>query len=158
MSGEKPSGPSPESPCIRKAQLDDAKGLASCIDAAYSQYTPRITDLPPVSDGCAEEIAKNQVWVVLSGDQVIGGLFLVPHDGYMKLANVAVHPDHGGMGLGRKLMALSEREARQQGYGEMRLNTHVEMPENVLFYVRLGWEETARTGNTVSMRKQLGPN
>ena len=73
----------------------------------------------------------------------------------MKLANVAVHPDHGGKGLGRKLMALSEGEARKQGYCEMRLNTHVEMPKNARFYVRLGWEETARTGNTVSMRKLL---
>ncbi len=140
---------------IRKAQLGDAVALVSCIDAAYAQYADRISDLPPVSAGCAEEIAKNRVWVAVEDDEVIGGLFLAPQDGFIKLANVAVHPDHGGKGLGRELIALAESEAKKQGYGEMRLNTHVEMPENVKLYYRLGWREVSRDGNTVSMRKFL---
>ena len=59
------------------------------------------------------------------------------------------------MGIGRKLIALSESEAKKQGYGELRLNTHVAMPENVQLYVHLGWEEVSRDGNTVSMKKTL---
>ncbi len=140
---------------IRKARLADADALASCIDAAYAQYAGRISDLPPVSDGCAEEIAKNQVWVAVKDGEIVAGLFLVPQVAAMKLANVAVHPDHGGKGLGRELIVLSESEARKQGYREMRLNTHIAMPENVSLYTRLGWEEVSRDGNTVSMRKIL---
>ena len=73
----------------------------------------------------------------------------------MKLANLAVHPNHGGKGIGRKLTELSELEAKRQGYDEMRLNTHIAMPENVQLYEHLGWEEVSRSSNTVSMRKLL---
>lgn len=129
--------------------------MASCIDAAYAQYAGRIPDLPSVSDGCADDIANNQVWVAVQGDEVIAGLVLVAGDGFMKLANLAVHPDHGGKGLGRKLIELSEREARLQGLSEMRLNTHVDMPENIKLYQHFGWAEVSRSENTVSMKKLL---
>ena len=82
---------------------------------------------------------------------------MIPGDGFMKLANLAVHPDHGGKGLGRSLIELSEREATRQGFDEMRLNTHVDMPDNVQLYQHLGWVEVSRNGNTVFMKKHL-PN
>lgn len=140
---------------IRKAVLVDASALALCIDAAYSKYRDRISDLPPVSDGIAEEISSNQVWVGVEDDEITAGLFLVALDGYLKLANLAVHPSHSGKGIGRKLIELSESEAKAQGYDEIRLNTHIDMQENVQLYRYLGWEEFARSGNTVSMRKNL---
>jgi GNAT superfamily N-acetyltransferase len=142
---------------IRRAQLADAVELAACIDAAYAQYNNRISDLPPVSDGCGEEISKNQVWVAVEYGRIIGGLFLVPQGEVMKLANVAVHPDYAGKGLGSELIAFGERQAKNQGFGEMRLNTHVEMAQNVALYTTLGWEEVCRRANTVSMRKFLKP-
>ena len=140
---------------IRKALLADVEALASCIDAAYAKYSNRISDMPPVSDGIAEEITSNQVWVAIEDGKIIAGLFLISHDGFMKLANLAVHPSHGGKGIGRKLMELSDSEAKRQGYDEMRLNTHIAMPENVQLYEHLGWEEVSRSENTVSMRKHL---
>lgn len=140
---------------IRKAQQADAVALVLCIDAAYARYASRISDLPPVSEGCDEEIAKDRVWIAVEEGQVIGGVFLVPQEGFMKLANVVVHPDHGGKGIGRALIAFSESEAKRLGYDEMRLNTHVAMPENVALYIHLGWEEVSRSGNTVSMRKPV---
>ncbi|WP_417599583.1 GNAT family N-acetyltransferase [Pararhodobacter oceanensis] len=140
---------------IRPAQAADAKALAACIDAAYAKYAGRISDLPAVSDGCAEDIADNQVWVAVHSDKIIAGLVLVAGDGFVKLANLAVHPDHGGKGLGRKLIALSEHEAIRQGFSEMRLNTHVDMSENVRLYQQLGWAEFCRSGNTISMSKHL---
>ena len=78
-----------------------------------------------------------------------------PEETYLRLANVAVHPGHRGDGLGRALIALAEREALQQGYREMRLNTHALMPDNVWLYRRLGWQESERTGNRVSMKKAV---
>jgi len=82
---------------------------------------------------------------------------MIPGDGFMKLANLAVHPDHGGRGMGRSLIELSEREATRQGFDKMRLNTHVDMPDNVQLYQHLGWVEVSRNGNAVSMKKHL-PN
>lgn len=143
---------------IRPAQAADATALAACIDAAYAQYSDRISDLPPVSEGCAEDIAVNQVWVAVHGDDVVAGLVLVAGDGFLKLANLAVRPDHAGKGLGRRLIELSVSEAKRQGYGEMRLNTHVDMPDNVRLYQHLGWVEVSRSNNTVSMKKSLPDN
>lgn len=135
--------------------LTDADALASCIDAAYAKYKRHVPDLPPVSEGIADDIANHVVWVAVEAGNVVAGLFLVPQDQCMKLANLAVDPLHGGKGIGRKLMAIAEREATRLGYREMRLNTHVAMPENVSLYEHWGWEEFARQGNTVSMRKTL---
>ncbi|USG60324.1 GNAT family N-acetyltransferase [Sneathiella marina] len=141
------------SPYIREAQLADAEALAKCIDAAYAKYADRISDLPPVSEGCAEEITNNQVWVAVDAGTIVAGLVLIPKTAFMKVANLAVHPDYGGKGLGGKLMDISEREALRQGFKEMRLSTHCQMPENIQLYTHLGWQEISRAGNTISMRK-----
>lgn len=140
----------------RKAVSEDSEALVSCIDAAYAKYSNRISKMPSVSDGITEDIAHNQVWVAVEADEIIACLILIEEDRFMKLANLAVHPSHSGKGIGRKLMALSEREAKRQGYNEMRLNTHVDMPENIQLYEHLGWEEVSRLNSTVSMRKGLG--
>lgn len=140
---------------IRRAELRDADALSRCMDAAYAQYAARIADLPPVSADCAGEIARFQVWAAEVSDDVVGGLVLVPGDGCMWLANVAVHPDRRGAGLGRAFMALAQTEALEQGYRELRLNTHVDMPETIRLYAHLGWEQTGQDGNKISMKKML---
>ena len=140
---------------IRRAESRDADGLARCIDAAYASYVARIDDLPPVSEGCAEEIAQHLVWVAESGGTIIAGLVLVPSEGFMLLANVAVHPDQRGTGLGRRLLRLAESEAVSHGYADLRLTTHAAMPETIGLYARNGWAEIGREGNKVRMRKVL---
>ena len=140
---------------LRKAEQSDANALAACIDAAYAHYAGRIADLPSVSADCAGEIAKYQVWVAEVGNDLVGGLVMIPEEGFMRLANVAVHPDHKGSGLGRALIALAEGEALDQGYRELCLTTHAGMPENVSLYKHLGWLEDRRQGNKVFMKKAI---
>ena len=140
---------------IRRAEPADADSLGRCLEAAYARYAERIRDLPAMSEGCAQEIADHLVWVAERDGAVLGGLVLIPRDGFMLLANVAVHPDGRGTGIGRRLLMLAESEAMHRGYAEMRLNTHAEMPETIALYARNGWTETGRTGTTVSMRKVL---
>ncbi len=140
---------------IRKAEQRDADALATCIEAAYADYAARIADLPPVSAGCAEAIAKHQGWVVEVENRLVGGLEMIPEKGFMRLANLAVHPDHMGAGLGRALLARADAEAFDQGYRELRLTTHVAMPENVQLYRHLGWEQDGQKGNKVSMKKVI---
>ena len=140
---------------IRRAEPGDADDLGRCLDAAYAHYAERIDDLPPMSEGCAEEIADHLVWVAEASGVILGGLVLIPGDGFMLLANVAVHPDGRGAGIGRRLLTLAETETVARGYPEMRLNTHAGMPETIALYARNGWTETGRRGTTVSMRKGL---
>ncbi|MFY0613368.1 MAG: GNAT family N-acetyltransferase [Hyphomicrobiaceae bacterium] len=140
---------------IRRAEAEDAAALADCIDAAYAQYVPRIADMPAVSDGIAAEIRDKLVWVAVREGEIVGGVVLVVRADHGVLANVAVDPMARGAGLGRALMDLAEAEARALGLTQLRLSTHVEMPENVRRYERLGWQETGRSGNKVMMAKGL---
>lgn len=152
---------------IRRAHEDDAGPLAHCIDQAYSVYKLRISDLPPVSEGLAQEIRDNMVWVAVpetgpetgpesaSEGEILGGMVLVLRDDHLLLANVAVRSDAAGMGLGRAFLDKAEAEACQHGLAKLRLSTHCEMPENVRLYQHLGWHETGRSGNKVTMEKSL---
>ena len=140
---------------IRRADAGDAEGLGHCFDAAYAPYAERIDDLPPMSEDCAEEIARYLVWVAEAGGIIVGGLVLVPCDGFLQLANVAVHPDHRGAGLGKRLLERAETEARNRGYAELRLNTHADMAENLRLYARNGWSRVSRQGNKVTLKKDL---
>lgn len=140
---------------FRRAHQVDAAALAECIDRAYSIYASRITDLPAVSEGIEDAIANNVVWVAVQDNQVTGGLVLVDKEDHVVLANVAVDPNVTGMGLGRAFMDLAEAETSKLGKERLRLSTHVDMPENVRLYERLGWHEMGRSGNKVRMEKSI---
>ena len=140
---------------IRKAEPADAATLAACIDAAYAKYAGRITDLPDVSDGIANDICDHKVWVALAEDRIVGGLVLVIKEDQAVLANVAVDPIASGTGLGRALIDRAETETRQSGLNFLRLTTHAAIPENIGLYQHRGWRETGRKGNKVFLEKNL---
>ena len=141
---------------IRQATITDAVPLGTCIDAAYADYKKRIQDLPPVSEGVAGDIESNLVWVAELDRAIVGGLILVVREKYALLANIAVDPDCSGMGIGRGLIEHAEAYCRKLRLAELRLKTHVAMPENVRLYEHLGWKETERSGTRVNMIKVLG--
>lgn len=140
---------------IRPAVPNDAIALATCIDAAYARYRARIKDLPPVSAGLAHHIKSHLVWVAEIDQLIVGGLVLVPEDGFARLANIAVDPNVAGRGIGRGLIEQAKAHCRALNVGELRLSTHVEMPGNIALYESLGWQETNRSGNKVYMTKFL---
>ncbi len=140
---------------LRRAKPEDAKPLSDCIDAAYSVYASRIPDLPSVSDGIAQSIENNLVWVAESEAEVIGGIILVPHENFMMLENVAVHSNSAGLGVGGALIKQAEAECLEHGLHQLRLSTHVDMPENIELYQHLGWQVKGRSGNKVQMSKAI---
>lgn len=140
---------------LRRAVPADVDQLVSCIGAAYADHAARLADLPPMTEDLSLEVERKEVWVAVIGERIAGTVILAPGDAAMLLANVAVHPDHQGIGLGRALLSHADTEALARGYREMRLNTHAGMADNLSLYRRLGWEETDRKDNKVSMRKRF---
>lgn len=140
---------------IRRAKPADAASLAICIDAAYSVYAERGIDLPAVSEGIADDIQNNIVWVAVLGSQIVGGLVLIPREDHALIANVAVEPSATGQGLGRSLMDRAELEAQRQGFSKLGLTTHADIAENVRLYEYFGWRQTNRVGSKVHMEKTL---
>jgi GNAT superfamily N-acetyltransferase len=140
---------------IVPADPKDAALLASLIDAAYAAAHRRVPDLPDVSGGIADDIAERVVLVAWSGPSPVGVAIWGLDGSAAHLANIAVHPDSAGQGIGKALIAAVEQGARAAGADRIDLATHVGLPENVALYGHLGWRESGREGNKVYMTKAL---
>jgi GNAT superfamily N-acetyltransferase len=130
---------------IRPARVEDATMITECVAAAYRYYIIRLGKPPgPMLDDYTEVIQQHRVLVLTDGATIIGVLVLIRQDRSLLVDNVAVHPDCQGRGLGRKLMAFAEAEARSLGFSAVTLYTNERMTENIDLYKKLGYTETAR--------------
>ena len=130
---------------IRPARIEDAPAITECVKAAYGHYIARLGKLPgPMLDDYREVIQQHQVLVLTEGANIIGLLVLSRQLQSLLVDNVAVHPDYQRKGLGRKLMALAEKEAQRLGLTTVTLYTNELMTENIELYKRLGYTETER--------------
>jgi N-acetylglutamate synthase-like GNAT family acetyltransferase len=115
------------------------------VRAAFDVYVPRMGLEPwPMRLDYAEVIGRGGTWVADEGGEVVGVLVLEPHDDHLLLDVVAVAPHLQGSGVGARLLALAEEEARRLGLDEVRLYTNVLMTENLSYYARHGYVETHR--------------
>ncbi len=146
---------------IRPARAGDADAVAACVAAAYAIYVERMGKPPgPMLDDYAQVIARHRVFVLVSAE-IAGVLVLIDQDdGGLLLDNVAIHPGCQGRGLGRRLIAFAEDEARRLGHVALDLYSHETMTENIALYLSLGYVVTERRVvrgyYRVYMRKNLG--
>lgn len=131
---------------IRRARLADCAAVEAIVAAAYGIYIGRIGKQPgPMLDDYGRLIAAGAVSVLEEPAGAIAGLIvLLPKSDHLLLDNIAVDPQRQGQGLGRRLIAFAESEARRLGQTELRLYTHVTMTENIALYRHLGFVETGR--------------
>ncbi len=140
-----------------ESKISDTEALSACMQAAYKAYLSRLggVTLPPMTVDYEEEIRSYPVWIAESDKSLVGGLILMPEDECMTIANIAVHPDFQGNGLGRGLMEFGETQAKQKGYSELRLATHILLTENLSLYSHLGWSEIGRDKSRIFMIKNI---
>jgi len=130
---------------IRPAVPADRAAVEAIVRDAYAVYLDRMDRPPgPMLDDYGALIAEGAVSVLDEHGAIRAILVLLARPDHLLLDNVAVRPDSQGMGLGRRLIAFAENEARRLGHAELRLYTHVTMVENVALYARLGFVETGR--------------
>jgi ribosomal protein S18 acetylase RimI-like enzyme len=131
---------------IRLATAADRMVIEAIVAEAYSIYIERIGKPPaPMLDDYAALIADGRASVLEEPAGTIAGIIvLLPKPDHLLLDNIAVSSGRQGNGLGRRLIAFAEAEARRLGYREVRLYTHETMTENVALYTRLGFVETGR--------------
>jgi ribosomal protein S18 acetylase RimI-like enzyme len=130
---------------IRLATQDDVTQIVRLVNAAYATYLDRMERPPaPMLADYVTLIAHGEVYVLESGAEIAGVLVIEEQNRALFIENVAVDPACQGQGLGRKLMAFAEERAREYGLRELRLYTNEVMVENLAFYQKLGFEETAR--------------
>jgi GNAT superfamily N-acetyltransferase len=91
-----------------------------------------------------EAQAEGRLWVALDGDTPVGfahAQLLGPHEAHLK--EIDVLPEHGRRGLGTRLVASVCDWAARRGYAEVTLTTFRDVPWNMPFYARLGFEVVA---------------
>ncbi len=145
---------------IRPATPADAEPAAALTEAAYRRYVPDLGRKPqPMTADYSRLIAEHGVWVLRVGDLIAGLLVLIDEPAALLIYSVAVAPDFQGRGLGRRLVAWAETQARAAGHTTLRLYTNERMHGNVGWYAAQGFSETAREpylGSTlVHMAKSL---
>ncbi len=115
---------------LRTARPEDRAVVEAIVRAAYSIYVARIGKPPgPMLDDYPGLIAASAVNVLEEPDGLIAAIIvLLPRPDHLLLDNIAVRPDRQGQGLGRRLIAFAESEARRLGYAELRLYTHETRP------------------------------
>jgi N-acetylglutamate synthase-like GNAT family acetyltransferase len=131
---------------VRAATVADVADIERLIAEAYTPYVARIGRAPaPMSaDYRTLVTATDQTWVLVDGGEVMGVLVTIPKSDHLLIENVAIAPSAQGRGHGRTLLACAERQARELGLPELRLYTNAAMTENLAFYPRMGYRETAR--------------
>ena len=141
----------------RKAVLEDAGALQKCMESAYAPYQVRMDGirLPPMDVDYSIEIVKYSTWVAELNGEIVGGLIMVFEDDHASIANIAVHPEFQGHGLGGGLMRFAEAIAKEKNYAELSLATHVLLTENLSLHTYLGWKEIARDVVRVYMKKDI---
>jgi ribosomal protein S18 acetylase RimI-like enzyme len=130
---------------IRQAQPEDRTAVEAIVRGAYSIYLERMDKPPgPMLDDYAALIRSGSVSVLEENGEVLAIVVLLGKPDHLLLDNIAVRPDRQGAGLGRRLIAFAEADARRRGFAELRLYTHVTMVENIALYKRAGFFETGR--------------
>jgi ribosomal protein S18 acetylase RimI-like enzyme len=92
----------------------------------------------------AQAVRSGQAWVAVDRGEIVGLAILIARPGHLLLENVAVLPAAQGRGVGSRLLALAEDQARSLHLSEIRLYTNEAMTENLAYYTRHGYVETHR--------------
>ena len=86
--------------------------------------------------------AQGRLWVALAGDAPVGFAQVeVFGSRAAHLEEIDVHPAHGRRGLGTRLVVAVCEWAARSGYRELTLTTFRDIPWNMPFYARLGFQE-----------------
>jgi GNAT superfamily N-acetyltransferase len=146
--------------------FDHWRELLDLILDAFAYMDGRID--PPSSahrltpESLKDKCAAETVFLARDGDRLVGCVFLDDRGDHIYVGKLAVAPSLQGSGIGRRLMATAEGEARQRGKRFMELQTRVELTGNHAAFARLGFREVGRTAHagysrptSITMRKDL---
>jgi len=130
---------------VRPAVAADGDRMVQVAQAAYQHYVRRIGRPPaPMTADYARIAGSGAAWVAEQHGHLVGFVVLELHADHLLLENVAVDPAQQGAGVGGRLLALVEEQARLMGLPEVRLFTNAAMTENLEYYPRRGYRQTHR--------------
>ena len=165
---------------IRRATAADIGAVAAIYDAvndhlaAVGNYNAPSwgKGTYPVAGTAAEALAEETLYVAVSNGEVMGSCILNhrQHDDYVQVPwsldardeeiwvvhTLVVHPQHRGMGVGRKLLAFAVAHCRASGARTIRLDTFLANANAQALYSSAGFSDmgvwpTFKSGEIVRM-------
>ena len=131
---------------LYQVQLADKTDLACLqeIEQAADMLFP-VGRLPTPADTmpiAALESARDNglLWVATLAGAIVGFAMSQESAGFLHLAVIAVHPDHGRRGIGTQLVKAVIQQARGRKLSGVTLTTFQDLPWNAPFYRRLGFQ------------------
>ena len=130
---------------LRRATEDDRDALDALQRAAYAENARLLGATPlPLQADYAQILRDMEVWLAGARDDPDGALVLEFRDDDLLIWSVATHPRARGTGVGRGLLALAEKRARDEKRDAMRLYTASLYLSNIDWYARHGFVEESR--------------
>ncbi|NKB52872.1 MAG: GNAT family N-acetyltransferase [Rhizobiaceae bacterium] len=145
---------------LRPAKTEDLDFVRQCAERAYEIYVERIgkPPAPMIADFWAA-LTKQHLNIACLDRSPVGFVVSYVRGDHLFVENVAIHPDHQGQGIAKKLFSLLEQRCKLNGLSSIELYTNEKMTENLTFYPNLGFCETDRRReagfNRVYFRKTL---
>ena len=132
---------------IRAATPNEVPLLPAIERAAAAQFPVEVLPVHlrefavPEADLAAAQRA-GQLWVACAHNGAVVGFAIAQVFGDVAyLEELDVHPDHGRRGIGRRLVENVIAWARAQGFRAVLLDTFRNVPWNMPFYTRVGFNE-----------------
>lgn len=99
---------------------------------------------------------RGRLWVALAEDVAVGFAHVtILEPGVAHLEEIDVHPEHGRRGLGGRLLVTVCAWAAANGYSSVSLTTFRDVPWNMPFYARFGFEEIPPAELTPALRSVI---
>ena len=137
---------------IRDVRDDDSAGILALLEAVYGEYDNCILVLDEVPDlirpATSFAAIKGRFWVVEDDGMVCGMTACAPSKeiaGLVELKKLYVARALRGTGMGRKLIALVEAQARQWGATRVHLWTDTRFVTAHAVYERCGYVRQPET-------------
>lgn len=100
-----------------------------------------VLDETTSADALAAAQRRGHIWVALADDVPVGFAHVeIIEPDSAHLEEIDVHPRHGRRGLGTRLVTAVAAWAEAAGYESVTLTTFRDVPWNMPFYARLGFE------------------
>jgi GNAT superfamily N-acetyltransferase len=161
----------------RKTGTSDLPEVMSLIAAAIAgmrfQGIDQWDEIYPDEKTILSDIDEGSLFVLTSGGRVAGIVVIneKQEEAYQGVSwqftagrccvvhRLCVHPDFENQGIGKRLMACAEEQARARGYNLIRLDAFSKNPKAIRFYKKLGFRQAGevrfRKGVFFCFEKQL---
>lgn len=137
---------------IRTATPEDSEDIESVLRRAFafieSEYTAEafVATTPPAEVIRQRFKEDGTIWVAEVGGEIVGTVSCVPEDGRLYIRSMAVLPEHRGLGIAGKLLALIESYAAECGFEKMFLFTTNVLTGAIRLYEKNGFRKIRDAG------------